>query len=183
MLIFVFYAVAVWYGAIRWRHNWRGFAWVGGGLLGLLAFIQFHVLLSAWTSYDIYLPVLQTLLWSYLILVGMVGFFIACVPHTPKPWCCEKCGYDLTGVPGFADVCPECGLAIDDETAQAAEQRSASMVPAAVPTGQARAPRDIAGLLGHTSLGREGSAAQDAPEAAGDQDHRRHAQHQQPSQR
>lgn len=183
MLLFVFYAVAVWYGAVRWRYNWRGFAWVAGGLLGVLAVIQFHVLLNAWTSYEIYLPVLQTLLWSYLMLVGMVGFFIACVPHARRPWCCERCHYDLTGVPGFAHVCPECGAAFDDETARAAEDRAGSIVAAPVAAGPTRQPRDMADLLGHTSLGREGSAAKQTPGAPGEQDDRRHAQHQNPPQR
>ncbi len=166
MLLFVFYAVAVWYGAVRWRYNWRGFAWVTGGLLGVLGVIQFHVLLNAWTNYEIYLPVLQTLLWSYLGLVGLVGYFITCIPHARKPWCCHKCHYDLTGVPGFAEVCPECGTSIDEDTAAAAEARSASLVHAPIPTASARKPRDMADLLDHSSLGRQNSAAKESPAAA-----------------
>ena len=166
MLLFVFYAVAVWYGAVRWRYNWRGFVWVTGGLVGVLAVIQFHVLLNAWTNYEIYLPVLQTLLWSYLGLVGLVGYFIACIPQARKAWCCEKCQYDLTGVPGFTEVCPECGKPIDGETAAAAEARSASIVSSPIPTGAPRKPRDMADLLDHSSLGRGGSATKESPAAA-----------------
>lgn len=164
--MFVFYAVAVWYGAVRWRYNWRGFVWVTGGLVGVLGVIQFHVLLNAWTNYEIYLPVLQTLLWSYLGLVGLVGYFIACIPQARKPWCCHKCHYDLTGVPGFAEVCPECGRPIDDETAAAAEARAASIVASPVPVGVPRKPRDMADLLDHSSLGHRESAAKESPAAA-----------------
>lgn len=182
MLLFVFYAVAVWYGAVRWRRGWRAFAWVTVGLLGVLAVIQFHVLLNRWTNYEIYLPVLQTLLWSYLLLVGAVGFFVACIPQARGPWCCQGCGYDLTGVPGFTDRCPECGAEYDEEVAEAALARAASMVSAPIATGPSRAPRDMADVLSHTSLSHRDSAAHHPPRAARDQDERRHAQHQAPSQ-
>jgi hypothetical protein len=182
MLLFVFYAVAVWYGAVRWRRSWRAFAWVTGGLLGVLAVIQFHVLLDRWTNYEIYLPVLQTLLWSYLMLVGMVGFFVACIPQARGAWCCEGCGYDLTGVPGFADRCPECGAEFSEKIARAAEARAASVIAAPLPAGPARSTRDMADVLSHTSLSRPGSATKQAPRAAKSQDQRRHAQHQAPTQ-
>ncbi len=181
VLLFVFYAVAVWYGAVRWRYNWRAFAWVTGGLLGVLAVIQFHVLLNAWTNYEIYLPVLQTLLWSYLLLVGMVGFFIACIPHARKAWCCERCHYDLTGVPGFASVCPECGTPIDDTTLRAAEQRAQAIVAAPKPAARSRAPRDMADLLSHSSIGRENSASHEPPDTPHEKDADRYAEHQRPS--
>jgi|GEM_PF-2264360 len=174
MLLFVFYAVAVWYGAVRWRHNWRAFIWVGCGLVGVLLAIQFHTLLDTWTRQDIYLPVLQALLWSYLLLVGSVGFFVACIPPARGPWCCEKCGYDLTGVPGFADVCPECGVLISDEVAYAAERRGRSKVSAPIPAEPSRAPRDMADVLGHTSLSKSRSASKQAPAATDEQDHSGH---------
>jgi hypothetical protein len=182
MLLFVLYAVLVWYGAVKWRHNWRGFAWVGGGILGVLMVIKFHTMLNGWTRQEIYLPVLQTLLWSYLLLVGSVGLFVACIPHARGPWCCEKCGYDLTGVPGFADVCPECGVPISEGVARAAERRAASMVSAPIPAGPVRAPRDMAEVLGHTSLSHKRSAPEQSPAATDQQDDHRHAQHQPPSQ-
>ncbi len=182
MLLFVFYAVAVWYGAVRWRRSWRAFAWVSGGLLGVLAVIQFHVLLDAWTRAEIYMPVLQFLLWSYMGLVGLVGYFVACIPQARRPWCCAGCGYDLTGVPGFTDLCPECGAAFGDDIAHAAQRRASAVVSAPIPTGPARAPRDMAGILGHTSLSQGHSATQHAPAAAHQQDHDRHAEHQRPSQ-
>ena len=178
----MFYAVAVWYGAVRWRRSWLGFVWVTCGVLGVLGVIQVHKLLNAWTSYDIYLPVLQTLLWGYISLVASVGYFIACIPHARAPWCCTKCGYDLTGVPGFGDRCPECGHEFDAETAYAAERRSRSLVRAPVTHGPARAPRDMARVLGHTSLSQEHSTTNKPPRAAGKQDQKRHAQHESPSQ-
>ncbi|MFI4882449.1 MAG: hypothetical protein ACIAQU_07685 [Phycisphaerales bacterium JB064] len=184
MLIFMFYAVAVWYGAVRWRRTWLGFVWVTCGVLGVVGVIQFHKLLSTWTSYDIYLPVLQTLLWSYVLLVGSVGFFIAFIPQARPAWCCERCRYDLTGVPGFSDCCPECGHEFDVATAQAAERRARSIVHAPVPSGPARAPRDMASVLGHTSLSHnhQASTSNQPPHAAREQDQQRHAEHEAPSQ-
>ena len=170
MMLFMFYAVAVWYGAVRWRRSWLGFIWVSLGCLGVLALIQFHKLLNLWTSYDIYLPVLQTLLWGYISLVASVGYFIASIPKAIQPWCCRKCRYDLTGVPGFSDVCPECGTAFSPETAYAAERRAKSIAEAPRPQRQARKPRDMAEVLGHTSLSHGHSAANQPPQAAQHQD-------------
>lgn len=184
----MFYAVAVWYGAVRWRRTWQGFIWVTCGVLGVLGVIQFHKLLNLWTSYDIYLPVLQTLLWGYISLVAMVGYFIACIPQARAPWCCTKCGYDLTGVPGFGECCPECGQEFSTETAYAAERRARSIVRAPVASGPARAPRDMSSVLGNTSLSREasrveGSPADQPPRATTGKDQYRHAQHQSPPHR
>ena len=175
MLIFMFYAVAVWYGAVRWRRTWLGFIWVTAGVLGVFGVIQFHRLLNTWTSYDIYLPVLQTLLWGYVALVGMVGYFVACIPQARAPWCCVKCGYDLTGVPGFGERCPECGHEFDRDTAYAAERRARSIVSAPIPSAPARPPRNMASVLDHTSLRHEesweeaaaSSAANASPGASG----------------
>ena len=182
MMLFMFYAVAVWYGAVRWRRSWLGFSWVSMGVLGVLMVIQFHKLLNAWTSYDIYLPVLQFLLWGYVLLVASVGYFIASIPQARGAWCCRRCGYDLTGVPGFSDVCPECGMEFSSETAYAAERRVRSITPAPRPERASRAPRDMASVLGHTSLSAGSSASHDSPNPADKQDAHGHAQHQAPPQ-
>lgn len=180
----MFYAVAVWYGAVRWRRRWQGFAWVASGVLGVLAMIRFHFLLEAWTPYTIYLPVLQTLLWSYALLVGAIGLFVVCIPHRHGPWCCQACGYDLSGVPGFTHVCPECGRGFSAATARAAEARLAPLVPnPTLAQGRTSGPRDMAHLLHHTSLHRPRSASHDAPHAAEKQDEQGQAQHEPPSQR
>lgn len=193
MILFVFYAAAVWYGAVRWRRRWIGFAWVAAGNVGVLLAIHFHILLESWTPYTIYLPVLQTLLWSYLLLVGSIGLFVVCIPHRNMgPWCCQACGYDLTGVPGFASVCPECGKAFSAATARAAEQRSTSIIapPTALDAIATHPPepsaghevRDVATLLHQSSLTRRRLAAHHPPEAADQEDEHGHAQHQSPSQ-
>ncbi|GIW73706.1 MAG: hypothetical protein KatS3mg103_0228 [Phycisphaerales bacterium] len=206
----MFYAVAVWYGAVRWRRSWMGFAWVSLGLLGVLGVIQFHRALSVWTPYDIYLPVLQTLLWSYLALLAMVGYFVACIPRARPAWCCIGCGYDLTGVPGLAACCPECGRDIDPGVAEAALARSSVLVAApasdagdlpathaggSIGRAGADSPasggtgRSMARLVGGSHLGAShrvvpmgSSAAQQPPQPADGQDQHRHAQHQRPPQ-
>ncbi|MCW5757443.1 MAG: hypothetical protein KIT54_09425 [Phycisphaeraceae bacterium] len=188
MVLLVIYAVAVWYGAIRWRRRWLGLLWVLGGILGVLIMIHFHVLLEAWTPYTIYLPVLQTLLWSYVLLVGSIGLFVVCIPHGRGLWCCQACGYDLTGVPGFSCVCPECGKEFAVETARAAEKRAVSILQQPIPSGDESEPtsrpvRDIAGMLRGVRFDQSRLAPQQPPHTAHQQDEQRHAQHEEPSQR
>jgi len=173
MLAFVAYALIVWYGACRWRRSWQGFLCVVVGELGILLFIKLHTMANAWTSYDMHLPVLQFLLWGYLALIGSVGLFIACVPRRPAPWCCQKCDYDLAGVPGFTDHCPECGTAFDRATAEAAERRARSLADSPTRTpAQIAARSSMAAIFQRSALPtaarvRAGSAPDHAPQPAG----------------
>lgn len=90
---------------VRWRRRWLGLLWVLGGILGVLIMIHFHVLLEAWTPYTIYLPVLQTLLWSYVLLVGSIGLFVVCIPHGRGLWCCRP-------VVMTSRVCPDLAVCV-----------------------------------------------------------------------
>ncbi|MEO1007835.1 MAG: hypothetical protein AAFX79_04670 [Planctomycetota bacterium] len=169
MLLFVPYALLVWYGACRWRRRWLGVACVAVGELGILGFMLLHTQMNAWVSYDMYLPVLQFLLWGYLILIGLVGFFVVAIPHRPAAWCCQKCGYDLTGVPGFAEQCPECGVEYDRATAEAAERRAAAVVER--PAAAESRSRDVREILGRSRLGQaeSGRSAAELPDATNDE--------------
>lgn len=107
---FAGYAVLVWYAALRWRRRWESFAWVLAGILGLVLVALLHIQLSRWTRGGIYLPVLQCLLYPYAALVGGIGLYLACLPRRVVAAQCLRCQYDLAGLAGEAEQCPECGL-------------------------------------------------------------------------
>jgi len=108
MFALIAYAVLVWYGALRWRRNWRGVAVVLLGVLGVVFTGYLHWMLNQWTQGRIYLRVLQVLLYPYGALVAGVGFFIAALPRVYTGAQCRSCGYDLRGLETDERVCPEC---------------------------------------------------------------------------
>lgn len=108
MFFFVAYAVVVWWLAARWRRRWRGFIAVAAGVAGLVGVAYLHYQLSAWTNHKIYLQVLQILLYPYTVMVGALGVFLASLPRGAAKGACAGCGYDLSGLPADARVCPEC---------------------------------------------------------------------------
>lgn len=112
MMAFTFYAALIWMAAARWRRQWESFAWVAGGLAGLLLVAYLHWLLNVWTEGRIYLVVLRTLLYPYTVVVVAVGLFIACLPAArkkPAVPVCPGCAYDLHGLEDEVNSCPECG--------------------------------------------------------------------------
>lgn len=111
MLFFVIYAVLVWYASARWRRRWLGFLCVLGGVGGVVAVAIFHIHLNRWTGGRLYLPVLQSLLYPYGVLLGVMGFYIACLPRSQPAVSCRRCHYDLAGLEEEDPRCPECGLA------------------------------------------------------------------------
>ena len=110
MFFFAAYAVIVWYAAARWRRRWESFAWVAAGIAGLLLVAYLHYCLNIWTSGRIFLRVLQIMLYPYIALVGVVGFYIACLPRRVVALRCFHCDYDLTGLEVEEPTCPECGV-------------------------------------------------------------------------
>ena len=110
MFVFVIYAVAVWYFAIRYRRTWRGFAAVALGIAGLVAVSYLHIQISRWTGGRIYVEALQVLVYPYTAMVGLVGFYGAILPRRTNPRACIGCGYDRAGLHAASPSCPECGL-------------------------------------------------------------------------
>ena len=125
MFAFAVYALLVWYNAARWRRHWASFAAVAVGVAGLLLVAYFHLCLNDWTHGRIYLRVLQIMLYPYTVLVAAVGLYIACLPRRVPDHACVKCRYDLRGLAGETDVCPECGgLIVEPGVSPAGAARS-----------------------------------------------------------
>lgn len=128
-IFFVGYALLVWFFAARYRRQLQGFLAVFLGFAGLMALNWLHLKFSAWSKGEIYLPVLQSLMYPYTALVAGIGAYIWCLPRVFSRGC-RRCGYDLESLlaENPACVCPECG------TPQAIEPR-----PLYRPSGTERA--------------------------------------------
>lgn len=115
LFFFVAYAVFVWYATAIRRRRWQGFAIAVAGLLGVAVVGYLHWLLNIYTDGRINLPVLQSILYPYGLLVFAVSVYIACLPRTVVPGVCHTCGYDLAGLATVSESrqlmakCPECG--------------------------------------------------------------------------
>lgn len=109
MILLVFYAFIVCYGAMKYRRRVAGFASVVGGLAGIALLCFLHWRLNIMTHGRIYLPVLQAVMLPFGALLALMGFFIAALPRAHERGCCNRCGYDLTGIEDPAARCPECG--------------------------------------------------------------------------
>ena len=113
---FTGYAVIIWWLAAKHRRSWKGFAWVGAGALFMLLVIVGHIELGIITNGQIYVPVLQPILYAYGFTVVAMGLYIACLPRRAEAGrYCHSCGYDLRGIRRLhadgvpARICPECG--------------------------------------------------------------------------
>ena len=110
MFLFVIYAVAVWYFAIKYRREWLAFVAVLLGLGGCLLVIYLHTRLNDWMGGTINLPVLRGIMYPYTALVVGVGLYAACLPRRGRHGHCDACGYSLAGLPhDEVERCPECG--------------------------------------------------------------------------
>lgn len=159
-IFFVGYALLVWYLCARWRRSVRAFGIALVGFAGLMSINFLHLKLNDWTSGQIYLPVLQSIMLPYTLLVTGFAFYIACLPRRYRQGCIA-CGYSLEGIGGDAVRCPECGKA------QWIEQKAVYR-----PSGYDRS----AGLRG--SDGPAGKSDQPAPQVIrrpGQQDGKRQA--------
>lgn len=132
MFVFALYAVLVWWAAAHWRRRWGAFAAVTGGMALLVVVAWFHYLLNEWTAGRLYLPVLQVVLYPYIALVGLIGYFVACLPRTKLAGHCRVCEYDLRGLEDETLTCPECGAEIAGEIPAPAESEPAPAVPVIV---------------------------------------------------
>lgn len=111
MFFFPVYAVIAWALAFRFRRKWKGAGVVALSVLGLIGLAWVHWKLSVITHGRVYLPILQMLLYPYIVLVAFGGVFVAAMPRRPGRGQCHACGYGLAGLEaGHAGVvCPECG--------------------------------------------------------------------------
>jgi hypothetical protein len=143
MFAFVVYAVVIWYAAARFRRQWESFAWVAGGLAGLLLVAWLHTKLSDWTDGRIFLPVLRSLLYPYTALVVAVGLFIACLPVGRVKVDCPTCDYDLRGLEDEVNSCPECGTPFMMEAGRPVRVWADPLPvpPTAAPGGRCSPPR------------------------------------------
>ncbi len=132
MFFFMAYGLIVWYAAALHRRRWRGFAIVLGALVGLFVIGYVHWLAARWTNGAIFLPALQAMLYPYAALVGLMGFYICCVPRRRVHGLCRGCDYDLSGLDGEEVRCPECGNV----------QRAVEPLPAEKPVQQAHQERE-----------------------------------------
>lgn len=107
MIFPVIYAVVVWWMAMHWRRRWPSFAAVG---LGVLLPMGGYVLLRRWDGAisPMYRHVL-ILFWPYVVLLAMMGFYIAMLPRRAGAHQCARCFYDLRGLSPSGLNCPECG--------------------------------------------------------------------------
>lgn len=107
VLIFPIYAVIVGALAMRWRRRWPAFVAVALGVLFPLAGLRLM------HSFDHHLApehkLILELLWPYVLLLGVGGLYIACLPRPSGPMECKGCRYDMVGSAGEGTLCPECG--------------------------------------------------------------------------
>lgn len=108
MFLFPLYAVLVAFLVAKYRRRWQGFAIT----LLAMAFVALVGVLHWWMGFlsDGRLQVdnMRIILIGYGLLIGAMGFFIACLGHQ-QPWHCQFCGYNLLGHAEHNPMCPECG--------------------------------------------------------------------------
>lgn len=169
MFLFVIYALLVWFFVLKNRRSLRGVFWLAAGIVGLVLVAIFHYRLQAWTTFDIYLPVLQILLYPYTGLVLVVGVFLVSLPRPG----CRVCGYDRTDF-DEDELCPECGTT----AAQAASRVGRREARRRVALRANQQPDPMPGIRlapGQQDTRTGGEHAERQPETAGEPDRQQHA--------
>lgn len=130
MILFVVYAVFIWYVSFRYRRSLAGIGVFFAGLAGIALVGGFHYQLNEWTGGKIYLPVLQILLYPYAGLVAFISAYLWIMPRRPAENHCVSCGYSLRGLELDQPTCPECGVASATIITQAIAPATVSSVSA-----------------------------------------------------
>jgi hypothetical protein len=130
----VVYAVLVWSIAMHWRRRWPAFVAVA---VGVIALLLLYSLVHAWDgAFPPHYRHIFLLFWPYTILIGLMGFYIACLPRRAQEHECQKCCYDLRGLNPKGLSCPECGETFKGQ-GSGLEPPEPTLIP--IPRG---APRD-----------------------------------------
>lgn len=178
MLLFVFYAVLVWYGAFRGRRRPVGFAVLVGGVLFLLLVNRVHLEIARTFNYDEYVAVFRVLLYPYIILVGAVSLFLVMLPiDLPRGELhCKSCLYDLSDLKEeiFAgDPCPECGSTMQEASSRSGRRRARKRFH----IRSRKEPGELPGIR----LGREVLPADEPDHSAEDENEQREPADEEPS--
>lgn len=124
MLLFVFYAVLVWYGAFQGRRRLAGCAALLAGILVLIVFNKVHFHVAQIFGYEQYVPVFRVIMYPYIGMVAFVGLFLVTLPlELPRGEIhCKACRYDLTDLKmefKAGAPCPECGSTQEEASTRA----------------------------------------------------------------
>ena len=106
VLLFPIYAVVIWALAMHWRRRWPAFAIVACGTALLVGAVRLCMRLDLLPATA---KIFYELLWPYILLLGGMGTYIACLPRRAREHECQRCHYDLRGLDPLALTCPECG--------------------------------------------------------------------------
>jgi hypothetical protein len=109
LIIFAVYAVVVWFLAMRWRRQFRGFVVsIAGALLAMLITWGLRRIISEMAYIQ-----LSLLLFAEAAIVGGMGVFIALLPRAPAHPHCPWCWYNTSGLGPDVKACPECGGSLE----------------------------------------------------------------------
>ncbi|MBX3382021.1 MAG: hypothetical protein KF864_00795 [Phycisphaeraceae bacterium] len=116
VILFLFYAVLVWYFCFRWRRQWMGVVSVAAGVACVFLLSMLVHSISRWFQRAGIGAGADVRLFDYLLMVeagvvGIVGMFIVLLPRERVQKPCRGCGYELAGLDEENPRCPECGLA------------------------------------------------------------------------
>ncbi|PHQ82702.1 MAG: hypothetical protein COB69_01095 [Phycisphaera sp.] len=166
MLLFVVYAMLVWYGSLRGRRRLSGYAVLIGGVLFLLLVNRLHLEVAKMYNFVEYVAVLRVLLYPYIALVGGIGFFLVRLPiDLPRGELhCKVCRYDLSDLKDEVfggGPCPECGATIEEAKSRAGRRLARKRLQ----KRNREEPNEMPGL----SLGIAGSTADEPDYSARDE--------------
>jgi hypothetical protein len=116
VILFLFYAVLVWFFCFRWRRQWMGLVAVSAGVACVFLMSMMVHSISRWFQRAGLGTGADVRLFDYLLMVeagvvGVVGLFIVFLPRERVETPCRRCGYELAGLEVANPTCPECGLA------------------------------------------------------------------------
>ena len=115
MILFLFYAVFVWYLCFRYRRNWRGLVIFVASMAALWLLADLYRVAIRWAKVNRHAfldtrndgQLFLMLLAVEAVIVAAVGLFFWCLPRAGAVKPCRKCGYELAGLDDDNPTCPE----------------------------------------------------------------------------